>query len=470
MDKIKLQEEYFEKVKELFKKHSDLPEDKFYNYVYTELIRLNISNYDKTTLLSYEFTDWSRDFKDSKNIRAFYDMHHETFYQFKNRYDELKTKTAIKLYIPMDTDHIYEGVKQLFTYIDNEDIPNASKIRNKITMDNVVIRVNTIEEAEKIINYVNNNEYIKEGLIEPNPFLISKDNIGMALDGNTTSYNGVLSRYITEYIYKNKDNIDNINISNFKDYLELISKDNMGIKAEEEKIIQLALKSVNDNSNNYDNFKDHVKRVKTIYDIDRKEILDNALRVLIDKYGSKQAEDSLREYIKTGNINKFSRDENTRQEIVDYLTPKIAMGTVLGAVATREGKKEEKDVFERYILELGIKLGLEESKINILEEVSKLTVRKHYDIPNQLRVALLEYINNGNLRYFSTSVTNEQKSRVDIGRNIKPEEVENLLRIYLNKNGIDTNNMYLDDVVNEFNDDIRKRIEKEINPPTYEFG
>ena len=100
-----------------------------------------------------------------------------------------------------------------------ENIPTQSKIRPNITFDNVVVRVKDIKDAEKVIEYVKNKSYIQEGLLTPNPFAINKDNIVITMDG-LESYNSRTPDYISNYIWNNKDNLNNINMNKFKEYIK----------------------------------------------------------------------------------------------------------------------------------------------------------------------------------------------------------------------------------------------------------
>ena len=127
----------------------------------------------------------------------------------------------IKIYIPIDSEHIEKSGKMIFEFLARENIVHLSKIGKCVRFDDIVIRTNNSESANKIIDFVNNNEYIKEGLLTCNPFAVNVDNISMAYD-NTLSYNMVVSSWISSYINwecKN-NNLDNVSFLRFRTFVE----------------------------------------------------------------------------------------------------------------------------------------------------------------------------------------------------------------------------------------------------------
>ena len=80
----------------------------------------------------------------------------------------------------------------------------------------ILIRVNTLEDAKTIIDFVDGNDYIKEGLIKVNPFIPNFKGIGITMD-NCYAYNFVVAELIGEYIKKEKleNKLDEVSIENF---------------------------------------------------------------------------------------------------------------------------------------------------------------------------------------------------------------------------------------------------------------
>lgn len=168
MDNIRRQQEFFELINNILNKYPNLSYEDLRTIIYSAIIKTGVPVEERNINLLPMFSSWVSNFENVDNIKVKYDPRWKNFCQFTNK--DVKTETAIKLYIPMDSKHIYKGSNQLFGFLAENDIPHISKIRNKVTFDNVVIRVNSIEDADEITDFVNRNSYIKEGLIPANPF------------------------------------------------------------------------------------------------------------------------------------------------------------------------------------------------------------------------------------------------------------------------------------------------------------
>lgn len=71
-------------------------------------------------------------------------------------------KNHLKIYIPLDSNHIEDGVKMTFDCSKHSMPIKSSK---RIRFDDIVIRVIHPKNVEKIIKFVNDNFYLKSGLI-----------------------------------------------------------------------------------------------------------------------------------------------------------------------------------------------------------------------------------------------------------------------------------------------------------------
>ena len=131
-----------------------------------------------------------------------------------------------KLYIPLDKEHIRNGADLIFDYIKQNNIEHLSKIGADIRFDDIVIRLTNKKDVEKVINFVGSNEYLKEGLIKPNPFLYSKNNVAVACDGDL-SFNNIISSLISNYINEKKlnNNLKEISVYDFYEYARNIYND-----------------------------------------------------------------------------------------------------------------------------------------------------------------------------------------------------------------------------------------------------
>ena len=162
------------------------------------------------------FKRWQKNFKKKKNITAYKDeIRFKNWFIFSN--GDLYDDKYIKLYVPINSNHLYEGVNELFNFISEEGILHESKVFNKYRSDNVIIRlrIDDNEALKKIINFIANNKYIKTGLSKNNPFIPSINGIGVMREYNK-SYNYCISEYIYTYIHDCIKNNIRPNIDEFK--------------------------------------------------------------------------------------------------------------------------------------------------------------------------------------------------------------------------------------------------------------
>ena len=337
MDKINAQKEFFDKLKKDLTQLKNVDQIRFGKYAYSELIRFNMPEVkDKINFQNNLSNLMNFELNNLENLRTIPQLPH--FLWFRNKNKSMDFADAVKLYIPLDENHLCEGAKQLFTYMDKEDILTESKIRFKgeVTLDNIVVRVKDIKTAERVINFINNNEYIKEGLLDPNPFLINKDNIGITMDGNE-SYNGKTATMMAYYIWNNKDNLDNISIDTYRHYLEEKTEEldkntketgNYDLK----NIVDILLMSVNDNTNDYEEFKKLANKIqgKDIKFADKKiSILNEASTATINKHGIKQLMFAIEQAIYVKNFSSFTRfdkeditkENNLRAKLISNIEP-----------------------------------------------------------------------------------------------------------------------------------------------------
>ena len=115
--------EFLERIKLIAKYNPSLLNDDFYDIVYTELIGFNLGhNQEKFKNISNMFSKWIDRNNVNERLRTFIDNRYPYFCQLVNRGAKPINKDAIKLYIPLDEEHLYEGVNKLFTFITNMGI------------------------------------------------------------------------------------------------------------------------------------------------------------------------------------------------------------------------------------------------------------------------------------------------------------------------------------------------------------
>lgn len=316
--------------------------------IYSKLVRLGI-NYNKDYNVSLEnvFERFIYYYRNHPKMTAFYSPNCTYFCHFRSRDDKnYKAKEHIKIYIPLDSEHIEAGAQMLFKFIIDNNISHGSKIGKRIRFDDVVVRVCDIEDAKKILNFVKNNKYIQDGLIQPNPFAYSQNGVALACDGSS-SYNDVVSQLIYTYITVNRGkNLDKIGINHFYQYLSYIyskefidNEDNVFRQALKSAnlyneyiknrdnyrlIVELIISSMNSNFTLEDYFS-HYKRSLLFKDkrfanstiLNKEEvnkILLYALSILT-KSGY-NANEIMQQYVNTNNLNLFANDQNLKNYLV----------------------------------------------------------------------------------------------------------------------------------------------------------
>ena len=129
--------------------------------IYNQLIFRGLSPNEKTEngvgINTRQFFDrWKERFASRRNVSAFCDeKNFEEWFQFVN--GNVREGEFIKLYIPINTPHLYEGVNQLFDFIASENIEHESKVGEIARIDNVIVRLRKGDKtsAQKIIDFIN---------------------------------------------------------------------------------------------------------------------------------------------------------------------------------------------------------------------------------------------------------------------------------------------------------------------------
>lgn len=228
--------------------------------------------------------------------------------------------------------------------------------------------MNRIQSMENYLHFFadiyKQNQNIKDGLIENNPFSINDGIIGFAADGKL-SYNDVTTKYIENYlIEKRKQN--KLNQVSHQDFLlycsniysktfdygnsetikEFMTKFGISPDLNEEQLIStlnnyrevssLLLTSIQ--TNDLNKFKEHVADIK---DKDKIEIEKNRIKLslnsklnpikqyietMIEKHGYNQAVANIQGYIKTRNANLVTRDHNLRSILNSYSQEDLVKG------------------------------------------------------------------------------------------------------------------------------------------------
>lgn len=324
--------------------------------VYSFLIQGNVKQRDLEKNVNFEwgyslternssnnfFGRWIEKFKNSINMQVFCAANWKYFCQFigGNDVDPIK---CVKLYIPLDYEHLYEGVNKIFSFLSSNNISHHSKVASKIRFDNVVVRLGNLEDARKLQEFIDNDRYIQNGLIQVNSFGFSKNGVGYGYDGHL-SYNSCVARIIANYINDNLDrDIEDINFQSFSSYVDSFSRNYTNIASlangypyvEDAKcVVELLKKSLCSNS-----FKEYEDFYKVASDVnkrrmigqnkvdnevdEKKQLFDELILTTMKKYPlgydadnrSMSGYDYISDFVFGGNIRAVTRDNDLRMRV-----------------------------------------------------------------------------------------------------------------------------------------------------------
>ncbi len=212
MTKLEKMDEFLKYYAKVYKQNPNLSINK--STIYSGLANYGLNEDEKHKGIDNLFNEWLN-YYSNKKLNVFYSERQPGFLQFHN--STLNNPNHVKLYLSFGKDDMEECVKIIFDYIDKMNFETYSKVARTLRSDSVVLRMTNIEEAKQLINFINNNEYLKSKAKEVNPFTIHNGVVGMAFD-KYLSYNSIMAYTISEY-FKNVNDFDKVNIDDFKRYV-----------------------------------------------------------------------------------------------------------------------------------------------------------------------------------------------------------------------------------------------------------
>ena len=186
--------------------------------VYSVLIRYNIpANQKPLENIQELYRNFYKRYQKNDNINV-YEVPNFNFLVFSNG---KISGNEIKLYLPYDAKHISKAGEMIFDFLAKNDITHQSKISHVVRNDDLVIRVNTLEDANFIINFINSNNYLRSNLLNVNPFLPNQNGIGITMD-NGYSFNDALCNIIADLIYllKRENRLNDLYIVMLNEYIK----------------------------------------------------------------------------------------------------------------------------------------------------------------------------------------------------------------------------------------------------------
>lgn len=366
--------------------------------VYHELCRTGLKKsevLENGELMSNEemFAKWYKRFESNPDVFAFNDPSWPYFFQFVHG-NMHSNNEFVKLYIPLDSKHLYEGANILFDYIASLKIDHCSKISKKVRSDNVIVRLRKGDyfNAMKIINFIKSNKYLTEGLNKTNPFVPSICGIGV-MDESGISYNSEISKNISDYInFCVNRNITNIDAKSFTNWM----REN-GFNKEVQSIYMDAVGE---------------KKEATYTTGDKVNLVINSLNATFNKYGYYQTYGALCNALRDGDFSSFtngnSNEPNYRDLMIQSLD-KITLKTIIYSVLEKVHGKKLDDLDIDSVVRMFCDYLFRNSMVKNLEQACMVTISKIS--ANQCRTALHNYYYQNNPNYFSRYLPNDPSQK-----------------------------------------------------------
>lgn len=182
--------------------------------IYNDLMNYELQKDEVGQSLAKYFDDWQYRFSGRK-LDVFYSFQQPRFLQFHhNAYEK---KDHVKIYLSFSKEDVFECVNMIFDYIDQNEFSTLSKVADVRRSDEVVLRMSNVEDAKKLLEFINNNEYLSTRAKPVNPFLIKSGVAGLAND-RLLSYNDTLSFIIAEY-FKKVEDYDKVSLLDFRRFV-----------------------------------------------------------------------------------------------------------------------------------------------------------------------------------------------------------------------------------------------------------
>lgn len=202
----------------------------------------------------------------------------------------------------------------------------------------MVLRVTSLEDADKIITFVDSNKYFDDNKLEANPFLYDTGTMGVAVDGEY-SYNSQVATLVKDYIINRyqMNSLDNVSVEDFHNFVTTLPKqENQNIQ-EINKLVGCATNGKNDLNDYVRHFVKVNRKFKKSKQVTNFNVLEYGLFTTACNHGVLHAMMAFHRYITTGiadGLSRFNKDDGTNinfreeiskidpEEIKNYLNSK----------------------------------------------------------------------------------------------------------------------------------------------------
>lgn len=363
--------------------------------VYYLLSRVNIKKNDHNKRKSIEniFHTWIERFRNIRGVSVFQSENWKYFCQFTNRAELLDTRD-IKMYIPIDYDHLAKGVNELFDFMASLNMAHASKVGMDLRNDNVVIRlpIEDVENAYRIIDFCNNNKYIKAGLNKTNPFVPNYNGLGVMYEEGF-SYNYEMASGIATFINRNLYR-DRVSIDDFNKEFDSLFRNNQyynSIRTAYSEAVGFSKGQFQKAGKNYNvSFQ--------LTPTQKENIFMKAVTATYSKYGIEQVKYAILRAINSDDYSFFtSNNENLRSRLKNNVSSRDMFNMIYAIVEKRIGRVDGIDL--ETLVNRFISLSFGNSLATSLNAACNATLQKYG--PEQLRRALNDFYRYGVIERFT---------------------------------------------------------------------
>lgn len=218
MNRAKEMDEFLKWFAKLYYQNPNYPISK--NMLYSYLATYGLSQSElQDRNIEANFEIWQNHYKNNPNLHVFYTEKQPGFLQFQS-YTDMGFH-QVKLYLSFSKEHMEDCVNTIFSYIASQNMKTFSKVANKVRSDSVVLRMTNIEDALKVIQYINSVPSLNMYAKQTNPFIMRVGKVGVAYD-NRISYNETLALLLEQYFLKCRqdNNLKKVSRKHFLNYVK----------------------------------------------------------------------------------------------------------------------------------------------------------------------------------------------------------------------------------------------------------
>ena len=411
-------------------------EDLSYDIIYKELIcheNINLNGCVKDVLRV--FTDMIE--TDERYINLSGDS-----ILISNTDDSFDTGRKIRLGIFNKLECVVSNIDSLLVFCNKKKIKFRGKLENYDNVGYLELEINDVEEAIKVIDYVNSK--LSSNIYSVNPLFFSVSNVMVSLNGKY-SYIEILSMYLYRFILKMNEykmDIDYVNfktfilenyymINNHVDMYQYIDLNVRNIKLSSffsniDEVTNIIVYLFN--GNDYDDFKEYYRKLNRknskinnkylIYDdVDScTSLFEELVNNMFFNYGEEYTRESVINYMNTGKSDYITRKDNLRKRVMDNKVFMIYLRKI------------------SLVDEIDRLIGLCKIEKNgkILEEVCKTMYLNYLDHDNQClgKIQVARGLIRMQYGDYSAITRNNNARRMAI-ENIVPTEVVSLIKYSL---------------------------------------